>query len=73
MTPIQMKNPEINMLFTEDILKAPLDEIICYCSNVTKENIMTAIQNGAHNLEEIKNETGACTIRKCKELSPRKR
>jgi NAD(P)H-nitrite reductase large subunit len=68
-----MKNPEKNMLYTEDVLKAPLNEIVCYCSNITKESIITAIQNGARNLDDIKMITGACTIGKCKELSPRKR
>jgi NAD(P)H-nitrite reductase large subunit len=61
------------MLFTEDILMAPLTEMVCYCSNVTKGRIMAAIQEGAHHLEDIKAATGACTAGKCKELSPRKR
>jgi NAD(P)H-nitrite reductase large subunit len=61
------------MSFTEDILNAPLSETVCYCSNVTKSRIMTAIREGAHSLEDIKNATGACTAGKCKELSPRKR
>ncbi len=61
------------MPFTEDILKAPLSETVCYCSNVTKGLIVTAIQEGAHSLEAIKIATGACTAGKCKELSPRKR
>jgi NAD(P)H-nitrite reductase large subunit len=73
MIPVQMKNPEKNMLYMEDVLKAPLNEIVCYCSNITKGSIITAIQNGAHNLDDIKMITGACTIGKCKELSPRKR
>lgn len=67
MIPIQK-----NMLYTEDVLITPSDEIVCYCSNVTKESIITAIQNGAQNLKDIKRETGACTIGKCKELSPQK-
>ena len=61
------------MFFTEDILKAPLSESVCDCSNVTKGRIMSAIQEGAHSLEAIKIATGACTVGKCKELSPRKR
>ncbi len=61
------------MFFTEDILIAPFNELVCYCSNVTKGRIMAAIQEGAHTLEDIKTATGACTAGKCKELSPRKR
>lgn len=48
-------------------------EIICYCSNVTKEEILDAIANGAKTLEDIRKSTGACTVGKCKELSPKKR
>lgn len=48
------------------------EEIICYCSNVTKEQIITALENGAKNLNDIRRMTGACTKGKCKELSPRK-
>jgi len=61
------------MLFTEEILKAPLNEMICYCSNVSKGQILSAIRDGACSLEAIKIATGACTEGKCKELSPRKR
>jgi len=61
------------MPFTEDILKAPLNETVCYCSNVTKGRVMAAIREGAHSLEDIKIATGACTASKCKEMSPRKR
>jgi NAD(P)H-nitrite reductase large subunit len=60
-------------LFTEDILMAPLTEVVCYCSNVTKGRITAAIQEGAKSLEDIKIVTGACAVGKCKELSPRKR
>jgi NAD(P)H-nitrite reductase large subunit len=60
------------MYFTGDVLKAPLTETVCYCSNVTKGRIISAIREGARNLEDIKIATGACTAGKCKELSPRK-
>jgi len=60
-------------MVTEDILEAPLNELVCYCSNVTKGRILAAIQEGARSLEAIKTATGACSIGKCKELSPRKR
>ena len=48
-------------------------EIVCYCSNVTKDEILAAIANGAKTLEDIRKATGACTVGKCKELSPKKR
>ncbi|MCP1102235.1 NAD(P)H-nitrite reductase large subunit [Aequitasia blattaphilus] len=49
------------------------DEIICYCSNISKEIIVNAIHQGATTLEKIRLTTSACTLGKCKELSPRKR
>ena len=48
-------------------------QIICYCSNVTKGEIVRAIQNGAKTLEDIRAATKACTVGRCKELSPRGR
>ena len=49
------------------------DEIICYCSNVSKNKIIEAIKNGAKSLQDIRDATGACTVGRCKELSPRKK
>lgn len=46
-------------------------EIICYCSNVTKGQIVDALDNGAKTLDDIRKSTGACTKGQCKELSPR--
>lgn len=57
----------------KDILSAPLDAVVCYCDNVTKEQVLDAIGNGSKTLAEIKESTGACTSAKCKELSPRRR
>jgi len=68
-----MKDPQSMKPFTENILDAPIDEMVCYCSGVEKGRIMQAIRNGAGSLEEIKMATGACTAGKCQELSPRKR
>lgn len=48
------------------------DEVICYCSSVTKREIIAAIENGAKSLQDIRGMTGACTVGRCKELSPRK-
>jgi len=48
-------------------------EMICYCSNVPKDEIVKAIENGAKTLDEIRQSTGACTVGRCAELSPRKK
>lgn len=45
--------------------------IVCYCSNVTEEDIVQAISKGAKTLVDIREMTGACTLAKCKEMSPR--
>ena len=45
-------------------------EMVCYCSGVTKVQIIEALDNGAKNLADIKRMTGACTIGRCKELNP---
>ena len=52
--------------------KMATDEMICYCSNVTRGQIINALENGARNLNDVKRMTGACTLRECKTLSPRK-
>lgn len=46
-------------------------EMVCYCSNVTKGEIVEALKNGANDLNDIRKMTGACTKGNCKELSPR--
>lgn len=46
-------------------------EIVCDCSNVTKGQIVQALEQGAKTLEDIRRMTGACTKGMCKELSPR--
>ena len=45
-------------------------EVICYCAGVTKAQSLEALDNGARNLDDIKQMTGACTIGRCKEISP---
>jgi len=47
--------------------------MVCYCSKVAKEQIILALQNGAQSLDDVRNMTGACTVGKCKELSPTKK
>lgn len=59
--------------FTENVLEAPDDEIICWCNRVTKGTILSAIKHGATSLEEIRLATKACTVGHCKELNPRGR
>ena len=49
-----------------------MDNIICYCSNVSKDVIVQAIVNGAKTLDDIRKTTKACTLGRCKELNPRK-
>lgn len=52
--------------------KMEKQEIVCYCSNVTKKQILNALDQGAKTLNDIRRMTGACTKGNCKELSPRK-
>lgn len=59
--------------FAADILKAPDSETVCYCMGVTKGEILRAKERGAKTLEDIKAATGACTMGRCKEKSPRGR
>jgi len=49
------------------------DEIVCYCSNVSKSKILSAIQNGARTLRDIRDMTSACTLGRCKEFSPKRK
>ncbi|GAM08336.1 BFD-like [2Fe-2S] binding domain protein [Geobacter sp. OR-1] len=60
-------------LYTENILYAPMAETVCWCSNISKKSIIEAIQNGAVSIDDIRKMTGACTLGRCKEMSPRKR
>lgn len=59
--------------FALDIRSAPDHEIVCYCSGVTKGRIMRAIDAGAATLADVRTQTGACTVGRCRELSPRRR
>ena len=49
---------------------APADELICYCSSVTKKQVVLAIKNGANSINEIQRTTGAGVGGRCKELNP---
>lgn len=59
--------------YTPNILEAPNDEIVCWCSGVTKQQICDAICAGATTLEQIHTMTGACRGTQCAERSPRGR
>ncbi|MHB8122321.1 MAG: (2Fe-2S)-binding protein [Desulfuromonadaceae bacterium] len=59
--------------YTENILDAPLDEIVCWCNSVSKRSILDATRNGARDIDDIRRMTGACTQGRCKDLSPRGR
>ncbi|MBW4055682.1 MAG: ferredoxin [Proteobacteria bacterium] len=60
-------------LYTENVLEAPQDETVCWCSGVSKRVILDAIQNGARTMDDIRRMTEVCTQGRCKELSPRGR
>lgn len=47
-----------------------VDTYICYCKKVTKKKIIMAINNGARDIEAIKEATEACTGDKCRMLNP---
>lgn len=47
--------------------------IVCHCRGVSEASIVRAIRNGAHALEGVKAETGACTGNRCKTLNPKNR
>ncbi len=46
-------------------------EYICYCDKVTKQDIITAIDNGARTLKDIKRMTGAATHCDCANQNPK--
>ncbi len=48
-------------------------ELVCFCSQVTVGHIRQAMREGARTLDDIRCTTGACTLGRCKELSPRGR
>lgn len=51
--------------------KENLDEIICWCSNVSRGQIYAAMADGARTLRDIKQRTGACTLCQCAERNPK--
>jgi NAD(P)H-nitrite reductase large subunit len=61
------------MTYTPSILDAPDDELVCYCSKVSKGEILLAVRRGAATLAGIKAITGACAVGRCEEFNPRGR
>jgi NAD(P)H-nitrite reductase large subunit len=59
--------------YTDNVLDAPCDETVCWCSGVSKGVILEAKAHGARSMDDIRRVTGACTLGRCKELSPRGR
>jgi NAD(P)H-nitrite reductase large subunit len=47
------------------------EQKICYCGNVSREQIVRAIRGGAKSLEQIQKATGAGVGKRCKELNPK--
>ena len=43
---------------------------MCYCDQVTKGQIIAAMEQGAKTLSDVKRMTGACTSCRCEELNP---
>ena len=59
--------------FTENVLEAPDDELVCWCAGVSAGGIRDAVKNGARTLEDIREATGACSKGDCKNTNPRGR
>lgn len=50
------------------------NDLICYCEQVTKGQIVEAIQKGARSVKDVVDATGACnSASRCEELNPKKR
>ncbi|OQX99339.1 MAG: hypothetical protein B6I20_10075 [Bacteroidetes bacterium 4572_117] len=47
-----------------------MSKIICYCKNISENEISEAINRGAKTLKDIQDMTGACTGNDCEKLNP---
>jgi bacterioferritin-associated ferredoxin len=47
-----------------------MEEIICFCKNISKTEIEPAIQQGAQTIKDIQDATGARTGIQCREFNP---
>ncbi len=57
----------------DDVRSLEDSDLICYCIEVDKANIVKAIQKGANTLQAIKESTLACTGNDCARKNPNKR
>jgi len=48
-----------------------MKELICYCKGVSKQEVETAIREGAKTLKDVQKATTACTGNQCKVLNPK--
>lgn len=51
----------------------PEDSMVCYCQNISKQQILQEISDGAKTVADVTRLTGAGKGRQCLELNPRKR
>ena len=49
------------------------NETICFCSQVTKQEILQSIKDGAKTLQDIRKMTNACTVGNCENLNPKRK
>ncbi len=49
-----------------------MSQTVCYCKNIDENTIVRAIRAGAKDLNAIKEMTGSCTGKRCKELNPKR-
>jgi NAD(P)H-nitrite reductase large subunit len=66
----KLSNKRISKMSQIDWKNALPETIVCYCANVDKQTIVSAIEAGATTLKQIQQETSACTSNRCKELNP---
>lgn len=48
-----------------------VSSVVCYCENVTKKEIIMAINQGARTVDDIREKTGACAGKRCRLTNPR--
>lgn len=53
-----------------DWKNADQNEVVCYCKEVDKREILQAITSGARTLNDVAEKTGACTGNECAVKNP---
>ena len=56
-----------------DVQSLSDEEYICFCKEIDKGTIVSAIENGAITLKKIRITTSACTGSDCETLNPTKK